>query len=45
MSAGLAVVLAVRFATPVAWPWFTVIGSLTTFAVGALIPEPEHATT
>jgi SSS family transporter len=43
MSAGLAVVLAVRFATAVAWPWYTVIGSLTTFAVGALIPERDHA--
>jgi hypothetical protein len=28
----------------VAWPWYTVIGSLTTFAIGALIPEREHAT-
>ena len=43
MSAGLAVVLVVRFATHVAWPWYTVIGSLTTFAAGALIPEREHA--
>ena len=43
MSAGLALVLVVRFATAVAWPWYTVIGSLTTFAVGALIPEREHA--
>lgn len=45
MSAGLAVIITVRFATAVAWPWYTVIGSLTTFAVGALIPEREHATT
>jgi len=44
MSVGLAVVLAVRFGTAIAWPWYTVIGSLTTFAVGALIPEKEHAT-
>jgi SSS family transporter len=43
MLAGIAVVLAVRFGTQVAWPWYTVIGSLTTFAVGALIPEREHA--
>jgi len=43
MSVGLAVVLVIRFATHVAWPWYTVIGSLTTFAVGALIPEREHA--
>jgi SSS family solute:Na+ symporter len=45
MSAGIAVVLAVRFGTHVAWPWYTVIGSLTTFAAGAVIPEREHATT
>ncbi|HXH36994.1 MAG TPA: sodium:solute symporter [Thermoanaerobaculia bacterium] len=47
MSVGLAVIITVRFAfaTAVAWPWYTVIGSLTTFAVGALIPEREHATT
>ncbi len=43
MSVGLTVVLAVKFATSIAWPWYTVIGSLTTFAVGALIPEREHA--
>ena len=43
MSAGLAVVLLVRFTTPVAWPWYTVIGSLVTLAVGALIPEREAA--
>ena len=43
MSVGLALVLMVRFATAIAWPWYTVIGSLTTFAVGALIPEREHA--
>ncbi|HEV7425019.1 MAG TPA: sodium:solute symporter [Thermoanaerobaculia bacterium] len=43
MTVGIAVVLAIRFGTHVAWPWYTVIGSLTTFAVGALIPEREHA--
>ena len=43
MTVGIAVVLAVRFGTNVAWPWYTVIGSLTTFAVGALIQEREHA--
>lgn len=37
MTAGLAVVLVVRFATPVALPWYTVIGSLTTVAVGMLV--------
>lgn len=34
MSAGLLVVLTVRFTTPIAWPWYTVIGSLTTLAAG-----------
>jgi SSS family transporter len=43
MTVGIAVVLTVRFATHVAWPLYTVIGSLTTFAVGALIPERPHA--
>jgi hypothetical protein len=43
MTVGIAVVLAVRFGTHVAWPWYTVIGSLTTFVAGALIPEREHA--
>ena len=37
MTVGLAVVLYVRFATPIAWPWYTVIGSLTTLIVGASI--------
>jgi len=37
MSAGLAVILTVWLATPVAWPWYTVIGSLTTVATGALV--------
>lgn len=36
MSAGLALVLTLRFATAVAWPWYTVVGSLTTLAVGLL---------
>jgi SSS family transporter len=34
MSVGLGVVLWVRFATAVAWPWFTVIGAVTTVIVG-----------
>ena len=37
MLTGLAVVLYVRFATPIAWPWYTVIGSLVTFGVGSLV--------
>ena len=35
MSAGLAAVLYLRFGTAVAWPWFTVVGSIVTLAVGA----------
>ena len=42
MSAGLALVLYVRFATQIAWPWYTVIGSLTTLIVGSVIPD-RHA--
>jgi SSS family transporter len=37
MTAGLAVVLFVRFASHIAWPWHTVIGSLVTLAVGAAV--------
>ena len=36
MCAGLAAVLAVRFFTPVAWPWYTLVGSGTTLLVGSL---------
>ena len=36
MGAGLAAVLALRFATPVAWPWYTLVGSLTTLLAGSL---------
>jgi SSS family transporter len=35
MSCGLAAVLYLRFGTAVAWPWFTVVGSLVTLAIGA----------
>lgn len=35
MSCGLAAVLYLRFGTAAAWPWFTVVGSLVTIAVGA----------
>jgi SSS family transporter len=34
MVAGLAAVMTVAFATKVAWPWYTVVGSLTTLLVG-----------
>ena len=37
MIAGLAVVMYVAFATKVAWPWYTLIGSATTFAVGSIV--------
>ncbi|HUP47311.1 MAG TPA: sodium:solute symporter [Thermoanaerobaculia bacterium] len=39
MLAGIVVILWVAFATPVAWPWYTIIGSMTTLAVGAVIPS------
>lgn len=44
MCAGIAAVMTIYTATHVAWPWYTVIGSLTTFAVGSILPEREHAT-
>jgi Na+/proline symporter len=31
---GLAVMTAVKFATPIAWTWFAVIGATCTFAIG-----------
>ena len=37
MSAGLIVVLTTWLATPIAWPWYTVIGSLTTLLVGLAV--------
>ncbi|MCB1021707.1 MAG: sodium/solute symporter [Bryobacterales bacterium] len=44
MLAGLAVILYVTFGTNVAWTWYVVVGSLTTFTVGWLAslaaPEP-----
>ncbi len=36
MAAGLVAVVCVWRLTPVAWPWYTVVGSLTTVAVGML---------
>lgn len=36
MGAGIAVVAWVALATAVAWPWYTVVGSLTTLAAGML---------
>jgi len=43
MTTGLAVVLYVRFATAIAWPWYTVIGSLTTIAIGILVSAARPA--
>ena len=37
MTAGLAAVLYLRFATPVAWPWYTVVGALVTLVVGTAV--------
>jgi SSS family transporter len=34
VAAGLAAILYVRFATPIAWTWYVLIGTLTTFGVG-----------
>jgi hypothetical protein len=37
MAAGLAAVVAVWKLTPLAWTWYTLVGSGTTLAVGALL--------
>ena len=44
MSAGLASVAWVAFATPVAWPWYTMIGSLTTVAFGSMVVTMRKVT-
>ena len=36
MTAGLVAVMLVAFGTKTAWPWFTVVGSVVTFAVGMI---------
>ena len=36
MFTGLSVVLFVAFRTPIAWPWYTLIGSMTTLLAGLL---------
>jgi SSS family transporter len=36
MTAGIVAVSMVAFATKVAWPWYAVVGSVTTFAVGMI---------
>lgn len=45
MTTGIAVVLTAWLATPIAWPWYTVIGSLTTLAAGWLVRERTAAVT
>jgi SSS family transporter len=37
MSAGLAILGVVKFSTEIAWPWYALIGSTTTFAVGTAL--------
>jgi Na+/proline symporter len=39
MIAGLVAVGAVSFGTSVAWPWYAVVGSLVTLAVGLIVPR------
>jgi len=45
--AGIAAVSAVAFATPLAWPWFALVGASTVFAVGLtasyVFPTPADA--
>jgi SSS family transporter len=36
LVAGLATITAVAFRTPLAWPWYTLVGSLSTFGFGLL---------
>lgn len=36
VAAGLAAILYVRFATPIAWTWYVLIGTVVTFGVGAV---------
>ncbi len=36
MVAGLLFLLGLKFATPVAWTWYVLMGAITTFAVGSL---------
>jgi Na+/proline symporter len=41
MAAGIAVVTSVWWLTKVAWPWYSVIGSLVTVAVGMMTPSRD----
>jgi len=42
MSCGIAAVVTVWLATDVAWPWYTVVGSLTTLIIGSLVAAVLH---
>ncbi|HXI13561.1 MAG TPA: sodium/solute symporter [Thermoanaerobaculia bacterium] len=47
MFSGIALVLTLKFGTTIAWPWYTVFGSLTTLAVGsmaAMLTRKEQTT-
>ncbi|GAC1428185.1 MAG: sodium:solute symporter [Thermoanaerobaculia bacterium] len=41
MLAGIGVITSIWLLTPIAWPWYAVIGSLTTLAVGSLVATFE----
>ncbi len=43
MAAGLVAVLAVWRLTSVAWPWYTLVGSMTTLAIGSLLGSVRPA--
>jgi Na+/proline symporter len=36
VAAGLSIVIWVRFSTPIAWTWYVLIGTVTTFVIGLL---------
>ncbi len=42
MVLSVIVVIAVKFGTAIAWPWFIVAGFLTTFGVGVLFRTPDR---
>ncbi|HSP15049.1 MAG TPA: sodium:solute symporter [Thermoanaerobaculia bacterium] len=43
MLTGIVVVMFVAFGTRVAWPWYTLIGSMTTLVVGSIVAAFEKA--
>jgi solute:Na+ symporter, SSS family len=44
VAAGLAAILYVRFATPIAWTWYVLIGTVVTFGVGVVAHAFEGKT-